>query len=261
MRSLLGLFALAAACAPTFKSYKPQAMLPDEGAVVGRVKVVYNGSDVTSECGVCFRSVNGPCYKLDASGLVAMTLKAGGCSIRRIACNQDGERHFHFDGGGFEVAPAAKTYFGDVSIEWNNDDHGFKPSILFGLAGAIVDQSINDGVAKMFVDDSRDAILGWYGGLVGHKDRLPLNVSLADPDRPMPPPTKLAPSVCAPLQPAIAAEGAEVHEGPDPASAILARFEVPKAVCAGKSRVGFGFRRIKLPGGVEGFVEDANISL
>jgi len=47
MRSLLGLLVLAAACAPTSKSYKPQAMLPDEGAVVGRVKVVYNGSDVT----------------------------------------------------------------------------------------------------------------------------------------------------------------------------------------------------------------------
>ncbi len=46
-RSLLGLLVLAAACAPTSKSYKPQTMLPDEGAVVGRVKVVYNGSDVT----------------------------------------------------------------------------------------------------------------------------------------------------------------------------------------------------------------------
>src|SRR5712671_4524062 len=175
MRPLLMILILAVGCAsvPTQKSYKPEALLADEGAVVGRVKVVYNGADLTSKCAVCFRTVNGPCYQLDDSCFVAMTLQAGECSIRRIQCDKDGERHYHLEGATFQVTPSAKTYFGDVNIAWLNDQ-GFKPSQLFGFIGALVDQSTNDGQAGLSVIDSRDEILAWYGGLVNQKDSLPL---------------------------------------------------------------------------------------
>jgi len=252
---LIGLF-LAVGCTPTLKSYKPESLARDEGAVLGRVKVVYNGNDLTSECAVCFRSVNGPCYRLDTSGFVAMTLTAGGCSIRRIACNVGGERHFHFKGFRFDVAPLAKTYFGDVKVDWTNDQ-GFKPSQLFGLVGAIVDQSTNDGDAKLSVADSRGEILGWYDELMKHKDRLPLRESVVSFSAA---PAMLAAESCAPLVPAIVAEGAEVHETPDRGSAVVTTLPAEAAVCAGSSQVGFGYRRVKSPTGLDGYVADAEIS-
>ena len=220
------------------------------------MKVVYNGNDLTSECAVCFRTVDGPCYGLDASGFVAMTLKAGNCSIRRIACNVSGERHFHFNGFRFEIAPAAKTYFGDVRIDWTNDQ-GFKPSQLFGLVGAIVDQSINDGDAKLSVADSRAEILAWYDDLVKHKDALPLRESVVSFT---PAPPMLAAEKCAPLAPALVIEDAEVHQAPDSASRVLTTLPADVAVCAGITRVGFGYRRVKSPAGVDGYVTEAAIS-
>jgi hypothetical protein len=252
MRSLLISLFLVASCTPGFKSYKPDSLARDEGAVVGRVKVIYNTKDLTSDCAVCFRSVNGPCYQLDSSGFVAMTLKAGGCSIRRIACNVSGERHFHFKGYAFEVAPRAKTYFGDVQIDWTNDQ-GFKPSQLFGLVGAIVDQSVNDGDAKLSVADSRGEILPWYDDLVKHKDTLPLRESLVSFT---PAPTLLPAPSCAPLVPAIVTEGAEVRQAPDRTSALVTTLAADAAVCAGSAPVGYGYRRVKSANGLDGYVAD-----
>src|SRR5439155_9055764 len=135
----------AAGCTAGAASYRSHSFAPDEGAIVGRIKVAYNDADITSQCAVCFRTLNGPCYRLDVSGLVAMAVPAGTTSIRRIACDFNGERHFHLRGDAypFEVAAGSKTFFGDVRIEWKNQQ-GFKPSQMFGLIGAIVDQSTND---------------------------------------------------------------------------------------------------------------------
>ena len=262
---------LAAACAtamPSQKTYKPEALQTDEGAVVGRVKVAYNGADLTSKCAVCFRTTNGPCYQLDESGFVAMTLKAGECSIRRIQCDKDGERHYHFEGAIFEVAPSAKTYFGDVAIAWKNNQ-GFKPSRLFGAIGAMIDQGTNDGEAGLAVLDSRDEILAWYGGLVNQKDSLPLKQSMVVPVAYVPrilaepkpgPPAAIDQTACAPFVPAKAASGAEVYRSPDQSSAVLTTFKATTPVCASETQIGFGFRRVKSVDGVDGFVKDADVS-
>jgi hypothetical protein len=267
---LVSVLAVGCVTAPSLKTYKPDALLPDEGAVVGRVRVSYNGADLTSKCLVCFRSVNGPCYQLDESGFVAMRLQAGACSIRRIQCDNDGERHFHFETATFEVAPAAKTYFGDVAISWKNDQ-GFKPSQLFGLIGAIVDQSTNDGLAALAVTDSRDEILGWYGGLVKQGDNLPLKQSMVVPvaivprvvaaaKPPPPPPARIDASTCAPLIPAKAAAGAAVHQIPDQTSTVLTTLRTDTPVCASATPNGFGLRRVRSVDGVDGFVKDDAVS-
>jgi hypothetical protein len=52
-----------------------------------------------------------------------------------------------------------------------------------------------------------------------------------------------------------------LYQSPDQTSGVIARFEAATAVCAGKSQVGFGFRRIKVPAGPEGFVRETDISL
>jgi hypothetical protein len=246
------------ACTPGRENYKPESIARDEGAVIGRVKVVYNGSDLTSKCAVCFRTLDGPCYQLDASGYVAMTLTAGACSIRRIACNADGERHVHFKGYRFDVAPLAKNFFGDVRVDWQNEHSGFKPSILFGLVGAVVDQSTNDGDATLSVASSKNDVLSWYDGLVKHKDALPLRESVVSF---IPTPLKLTAERCAPLVPAVVVEDAEVHERPDHSSVIVGTLPAETAVCTGSSSVGYGYRRVKSPTGVDGYVRDLDLSL
>lgn len=255
MRVFVILSVFAAACAPTLKTYKPDSMAREEGAVIGRVKVVYNEKDLTSQCMVCFRSVNGSCFQMDQSGFVALALRAGGCSIRRIACDVDGERHFDFKGLRFEVAPLAKTYFGDIKIDWRNDQ-GFKVSQLFGAVGAIVDQSTNDGEAKLSMIESRGEILGWYDQFVQHKDGLPLRESLVAYSAA---PPMLSASSCAPLAPVRLVEGAEVRAKPDHESAILPHVPIDAPACAGDSVVGYGYRRVRWPGGVEGYALDDDI--
>jgi hypothetical protein len=252
---LLFIALLAVACTPTLKSYKPGAMARDEGAVVGRVKVVYNGSDLTSKCGLCFRSVNGPCYKLDESGYVAMALKAGNCSIRRIVCNVDGERHFHFKGYRFEVSPAVKTYFGDVKVEWKNEQ-GFKPSQLFGAVGAIVDQSINDGEANLSVADSRAETVAWYDSYFKQQDGVQFRDSVVAFTEASPMPTAES---CAPMLPALLADNAEVRKEPEAGSLLVASVPEEAAACVGATTVGFGFRRVKGKG-FDGYVADTFIS-
>jgi hypothetical protein len=65
---------------------------------------------------------------------------------------------------------------------------------------------------------------------------------------------------CAPLLPVVAAKGAAVHEGPDPASPVLATLQDSTPVCAAARNQGFGLLRVKLPDGREGFVRDSNLS-
>lgn len=59
---------------------------------------------------------------------------------------------------------------------------------------------------------------------------------------------------CAPLVPAVAFEGTAVHSGPDRTSEVVVTLEKKTAVCAAVTAQGFGFRRVKLMNGTEGFI-------
>lgn len=160
---------LLAGCATTLKDYKVSSLKPTDGTIVGNVKVVYNGNDFTEKCQVCFNAANGPCYKLDKTGLVVMKIKAGPTSIKRLACMDPSEQHYNMKGADFDVVAGTQNYFGDVTFDWVNAG-GFKASILFGLVGAIVNEASNDGVLKMKVSSNPAGAKASYAKVAGQSD-------------------------------------------------------------------------------------------
>ncbi|MFL5311002.1 MAG: hypothetical protein ACJ79H_11175 [Myxococcales bacterium] len=52
----------------------------------------------------------------------------------------------------------------------------------------------------------------------------------------------------------------DVYASPDSTSAIVGTLNNRARVCADASASGYGFRRVKLPNGRDGFVEDSNVS-
>jgi hypothetical protein len=65
---------------------------------------------------------------------------------------------------------------------------------------------------------------------------------------------------CAPLVPAVAFEGTPVHAAPDRTAPVLFTLATKTAVCAGAAAQGFGFRRVKLVNGTEGFIRVSDFS-
>lgn len=175
----LPLILVAAACAsaPAYKNFKPEGLGPGQGVALGRVQVIYNGADITSRCAACFRSGDGPCAQLDGSGYVVMALEAGPSSLHHISCDANGRRQYDFGGTDFEIAPAARTYFGDVAIEWKDERAG-RDSQFLGVVGGMPDPSAGNGEASLSVTDAQDATLAWYKRLVPRDDGLELRQSL-----------------------------------------------------------------------------------
>lgn len=169
--------ALCISCASGAKDFKRTDVGANEGVILGRVHVVLNGIDETEHCAVCFNSVNGPCQKLEKSGLVVLALAAGPATFRRVSCQQKVEHHYHFEGADFRVAAQSKNYFGDIVLEWNND-RSFKPSALFGVFGAIADQSSNDGTIAMTVVAEQPKALAEYAAIVPDDESTPVLSSI-----------------------------------------------------------------------------------
>jgi hypothetical protein len=93
------------------------------------------------------------------------------------------------------------------------------------------------------------------------KDELSAQLSgAATPiDFTRPPPPDVNPEPCAPLRPALARSGTEVHAGPDPLTTVIVRLREEMAVCAGTETQGFGLRRVRLQDGAKGFVLEADL--
>ena len=61
--------------------------------------------------------------------------------------------------------------------------------------------------------------------------------------------------------PAVVETDADVYASPDSTSRIVGSLPTRSRVCVDASASGYGFRRVRLPDGREGFVDDANVSL
>jgi len=61
--------------------------------------------------------------------------------------------------------------------------------------------------------------------------------------------------------PAVVERDADMYATPDSTSRIVGTLPNRSKVCADASASGYGFRRVKLPDGREGFVDDSNVSL
>jgi hypothetical protein len=62
------------------------------------------------------------------------------------------------------------------------------------------------------------------------------------------------------MVPAVVERDTDVYAGPDSTSAIVGRLGNSSRVCVDASASGYGFRRVKLPNGRDGFVDEANVS-
>ena len=152
-----------AGCATTYKELRPDQIKSGQGVAVGKITVLYNDQPYTGNCAVCLNSVNGPCQKLEDNGIVFIPVQAGEGSVRRVVCKDVSPQHYNIEGATFTVQKDV-TYFGDITLQWHNKG-GFKPALIFGLFGALADESSNDGQLQMSVTNSkssRDQLLGIY---------------------------------------------------------------------------------------------------
>jgi hypothetical protein len=67
---------------------------------------------------------------------------------------------------------------------------------------------------------------------------------------------KEAQSCASPWVPAVSSTNADVFARPDGTSDIVGVISTRQGVCADTSTVGFGYRRVKLPNGREGYVAE-----
>jgi hypothetical protein len=67
-------------------------------------------------------------------------------------------------------------------------------------------------------------------------------------------------SCASPYVPAVTDTNVTVFERPDSTSTVLASVPVRQGVCAGTATVGFGFRRVRLSNGTEGYVQANDLS-
>jgi hypothetical protein len=70
-----------------------------------------------------------------------------------------------------------------------------------------------------------------------------------------------AQSCAAPQVPARVERDSDVYASPDSTSAVVGNLRNSARVCADDSASGYGFRRVKMSDGRQGFVEESNVSV
>lgn len=68
-------------------------------------------------------------------------------------------------------------------------------------------------------------------------------------------------SCASPQVPAVVERDTDVYASPDSTSPVVGTLGNRASVCADATASGYGFRRVKLANGREGYVDDANVSL
>jgi hypothetical protein len=68
-------------------------------------------------------------------------------------------------------------------------------------------------------------------------------------------------TACGRDQSAVADRGAIVYAGPDGTSAAVTKLAADTRVCIGSETAGFGFRRVRLADGREGYVPESSLGL
>jgi len=176
---------LFSGCATTHRDFRAADVKPGQGVAIGRVHVRYNDKTFTNQCFICLNSANGPCQKLTEDGLVFQPLPTGTASLKRIACVDVSLQHHTIEHAAF-VQPSGTVYFGDVTIEWANSG-GLKATAMFGLVGALVDESSEDGQIQVTVDgDGASRVIGSFRAHIGDPKAVVYQSLAVRPDAPTP---------------------------------------------------------------------------
>ena len=145
---LVAIAAACAGCATTSADFRMSSVGPGDAAIAGRLTIMYNGRIFNENCTATFgdRSI-----KLSSDGIVLFHVAKGWTALQRIGCRDTSHQHIQIKGARFLArGDGAITDFGDVAITWALAG-GFKPSSMFGLIGALVDEASDDGVASVEV--------------------------------------------------------------------------------------------------------------
>lgn len=155
--ALLTLMLLASGCATTSKSIDVANTSVDEGVVLGKIKIVYNGSDLTDACAISFNERESNLFALETDGLIIQKLPKGRSTIREIFCVKFGYREARYifsNPPTFENLGNGKiTYIGDMRIDWKTADE-IKVGRMFGLIGYAATKDDVDGLLEYQVEDN-----------------------------------------------------------------------------------------------------------
>jgi hypothetical protein len=166
------------ACAQSAKRVDVDKVFSDEGVVMGRFNVIYNGvsrngASRTKGCSVVLRTgTQDHVFPVEADGYVFATLPKGPVKIRSVGCIDTSAYSYDIEGATFtNVGGDEKTYFGDITFDWKTKG-GMKGSAMFGVVGAVADASSNDGTLTMKVEDRQAETLKAWMAFVKKQDRF-----------------------------------------------------------------------------------------
>ena len=166
---------------------------PNEAAVIGKISIIYNGDDVTENAQVLFNEhVWGSyAYLVPKDGWIVTKLPLGQNNLDRLVFARFLRGVYHHDftsqQTGFTLTDNQHVnYIGHIVVNWNGT--GFKPSQLFGLVGAVIDEMSSDGQLQLAVKNEQPEavrkVKEQYGidaplvaSLVGGQAAVALNVN------------------------------------------------------------------------------------
>ena len=128
----------------------------DEGLVVGRLSVLYNGKDVSRETTILFNEiwVGEFSYRGQGDGYIITKLPLGQNHIARIAYLQNFLNLDKTNTGFFVSERNKMTYIGDITIDWKGPKGKIPAGLMFGLVGALIDEAIPDGTINLITKDN-----------------------------------------------------------------------------------------------------------
>lgn len=178
---LVLLILIAISCASTGHLTSTEVK-PDEAIVAGKVRVLYNGKDVTSESGILFNTLmiaKYP-YKFDESGFFVTKLPIGKNSIRRLSYRN---LHQNFNDGYafFEITSIGKIhYIGDITFKWSGPKNKFSPG---GLLFALGNELDSDGKLEVTVDSLPVPTVKYFVSKFNERKKFTISLLKIDPRR------------------------------------------------------------------------------
>lgn len=131
-------------------------LAPDEGLVVGKLTVLYNGKDVSRETTILFNEIMWGefSYRGQDDGYIVTKLPQGENHIARIAYLQN-FLNLDITNTSFMVSERTKmTYIGDIIIDWQGPKGKVPMGLMFGVVGALIDEAIPDGMINFITEDN-----------------------------------------------------------------------------------------------------------
>jgi len=185
--TLTALVSWCAGCASSAVNLDPKELDPEEGAVIGRVRIFHDKREVTGDCYLEFVDAAGnrkARVSLDETGEISTSMKQGPTSFGDLNCHEDPS--FRPEGLDFNVFGRGETtYFGNVRLSVE----GSGPSkywLMLGAVGAAIAISGPALPSYASVTNDRVRAVRKYVERYGEPPRL--RVSLAGGDRRPPAP-------------------------------------------------------------------------